>query len=132
MVMWSTLESRRMRLSMSAAAAFLGYGAWAYVANASHGVQAGIQAAVTQGGYAFFVTLLMSSLLEGIYRWAQRFHYPGLTSALITCAFLYLSSWGVNFWAGTPEILWTILPGMLFGTLYTLGYVSLLEKLSDA
>lgn len=45
------------------------------------------------------------------------------------CIALYLSSWAVNFLAGTPNILLTILPGALLSSVYTFSYVGTLGKL---
>lgn len=128
MVTGQWLRSRRWRLIIFASCALLGYGAWAYVANADYGVATGLRAALTQGGYAFLVTLVMTSLLEFLYQWSRPLHRSAWIAFLATCATLYLSSWGVNALAGTPRIFWTILPGMVIGTVYTANYVMLLNR----
>ena len=108
---------------------FLAYGGWAFYVNYAHGLDAATKAAFTQGSYSFIVTLVMTLLMEYLFRLLSN---PGLRFCVTffgTCAVLYSSSWGVNVLAGTPEILMTILPGVVIGTVYTFVYTLSLARL---
>ncbi|MFK8019528.1 MAG: hypothetical protein AB8B86_07160 [Pseudomonadales bacterium] len=130
-------QSPFWRTLLSALAGFFGYGAWAYVANMSHGSDMAWRAFFTQGGYSFVITIVLTSLMEQLFTRlrfnpaAKRYWF----STLPICLTLYLTSWGVNFAAGTPNILLTIVPGAVMSTIYVFGYVStlkLLEKKQEA
>lgn len=118
---------------LSALVGFAAYGAWAYVANMNHGDEMATRAALTQGSYSFIITLVLTGLMEKLFAWLatcsprQRFWL----STLPVCLLLYLSSWTVNYLAGTPNILLTILPGAIMSSVYTFSYIAALAKLSS-
>lgn len=102
----------------------------------NHGSEMALRAALTQGTYSFVVTLILTGLMECLFSylsdWSQRNRFYG--STIPVCLLLYLSSYGVNYLAGTPNILLTILPGALLSTLYTFSYIGVLvnfEKKTD-
>ncbi len=103
---------------LSASAGWIGYGGWAYFANHDYGQTAAWRAFLTQGGYSFVVTLVMTVLLENLYRRTSSVVWSAGSVSLL----LYASSWSVNWIAGTPEILITILPGAIIGTVYSFSW----------
>ena len=130
-------QSPFWRTSLSAMAGFFGYGAWAYVANMNHGSDMAWRAFFTQGGYSFVITIVLTGLMEQLF--ARLRLLPAnkryWLSTLPICSALYLTSWAVNFAAGTPNIVLTIVPGAVMSTVYIFGYVStlkLLEKKQEA
>lgn len=133
------------RSLISAFTGFVGYGAWAFAVNQMHGWQAGVKAAGVQGSYSFAVTLIMTLLLESVYK--RLFAYyainktdtqknsasvrcstqriakkPAIFTVVIVCLILYSSSWLINYLAGTPEIFNTVILGYIIGTVYTVLY----------
>lgn len=90
-----------------------------------------LRAALTQGSYSFVITLILTGLMEWLFSclsgWQKRDRF--YASTLPVCLLLYLSSYTVNFLAGTPNILLTILPGAILSTLYTFSYIGALAKI---
>jgi len=125
------IGSKKVRILLSAFAAFVGYGAWAFYANHAYISAVSIKAALTQGSYSFVLTLSMSSFMEFLHQALGKARIRLPLTILITSLFLYTTSWGINKLLRTPEILMTILPGMIIGTLYTFSYGLTLEKLSE-
>lgn len=104
---------------------FLAYGTWAFFCNLNHGQAMGVQSGLVQGSLSFTITLVSNFVMESIYRFCQnRFLAIIMTSLLIIG-----TSYSVNWLVGTPEILMTIAPGSIFGTIYVFTYVSALHKL---
>lgn len=124
------LGNKWLRVSFSALAALVFYGGWAYWINLNHGMAPAMKAAFVQGGYSFVLTFLLSLLIEWLFlRWGHwRYGVPMV--GLLICCFLYSVSWGVNFLAMTPEILWTILPGAFISTIFTISYLLGLKELA--
>ena len=86
----------------------------------------GLQSGLVQGGYSFVITLTYAVVMEWMYRKTQ---LQALTTGL--CILILVGfSYGVNYLAGTPEILSTITPGAIFGSIYVFGYVKTLAKAS--
>ena len=123
--------SKLLRGLLAAAAGFTVYGGWAYYINHSHGSSAALKALFTQGSYSFTLTLIMAFIMEWLFQLSSKPVTRFCLTFFITSLFLYSTSWGINFWAGTPEILLTILPGAIIGTLYTLSYTLTLFKLQS-
>ncbi len=92
-----------------------------------------MRAALTQGSYSFAVTLILTGLMECLFArlrdWPKQRRLYG--SAIPVCLLLYLSSYGVNYLAGTPNILLTILPGALISTVYSFSYIGALSKIEN-
>lgn len=108
---------------------FAAYGGWAFYVNYAHGLDAAAKAAFTQGSYSFTVTLVMTLLMEYLFRLLANPMLRFCATFFGTCALLYSTSWGVNVLAGTPEIFMTILPGIIIGTVYTFIYTLSLVRL---
>lgn len=123
------IRSGLARSLVSGAIGFVGYGGWAFSANLAYGLEAAVKAALTQGSYSFALTLVITVLMEYLYGLLAKPLLRFCVTFFGTCTVLYSTSWGVNFLAGTPEIFMTILPGMIIGTIYTLGYTLSLRHL---
>jgi len=124
------------RSAISAAMGFLFYGSWAFVVNYDHGIAAGIKAAIVQGSYSFILTFTMTMLLEAMFRFASQYIRPLAVACTITilvcCAIVFSGSWLVNYLAGTPEILKTVILGYIIGGAYSTVYVLNLAQLRNA
>jgi hypothetical protein len=122
--------SKVLRGLLAATAGFIAYGGWAYYINASHGDSAALKALFTQGIYSFTLTLITAFIMEWLFQLSSKPATRFCLTFFITSLILYSTSWGINVWAGTPEILLTILPGAILGTFYTLSYTLTLFKLT--
>jgi hypothetical protein len=109
---------------------FLFYGGWAFWVNFGAGQTLAVKAAVTQGGYSFTITLFLALLIEWLFLRFKKRSFRLFFISLITCSFLYVTSWSLNYFAGTPNILLTILPGAAVSTVYTVSYILGLNKLA--
>ncbi len=119
------------RSLISATAGFIGYGAWAYWVNQMVSHSVGIKAALVQGSFSFVITLVLSALMEFLHQRFASLRYGNYVTIMVACLILYISSYSINFIAGTPNIIRTILPGALFSTFYVWGYVFSLNKLAE-
>lgn len=120
------------RSLISAAAGFVFYGAWAFWVNAVHGSMVALRAACVQGGYSFVLTLCMTVLLEGMFRFNSRVfnrrHIINWSTIILCCAVIFSGSWAVNAVAGTPEIFQTVILGYVVGGIYSASYVFSLAR----
>jgi hypothetical protein len=104
------------------------YGAWALWANSAHGAAAGWRAAGTQFLVSVVVTLAITTVMEQV--------HASLSSRLPRVAGAIAASVGVtviftialHYASGTPEILATVLPVLILGSLYCIAYVANLER----
>lgn len=119
--------SALQRSTLSAVAALLGYGGWAYLVNSMHGSVPAFKAACVQGSYSLAMTFVMTLMIEGLYRFFGRFLAGGkaaqIATVVVVCAILFSSSWWINAMAGTPEIFNTVILGYIIGGIYTTSYV---------
>lgn len=113
---------------LNAFAALIIYGSWAVYANFEHGQHAYIMAGIVQGSYAFISTLTMTSAA----RWMYKKCGCGRNGIISGFSFGFLVMLAipitVHYMAGTPDILETMLPGLIWGTAYLLSYLILAEK----
>jgi hypothetical protein len=104
------------------------YGAWALWANLGHGAEAGWRAGGTQFFVSFVVTLTITTVMEQVHaRLASRAgRMLGAIAASVgtTVTFTLALHWA----SGTPEILPTVVPVLLLGSLYCIAYVVNLER----
>ena len=104
------------------------YGAWALWANLGHGAAAGWRAAATQFVVSFVVTLTITTLMEQVHaRQSSRLARAGgaLAASIGTTVALTLA---LHWASGTPEILATVVPVLVLGSLYCIAYVANLER----
>jgi hypothetical protein len=105
----------------TALAAAIGYGGWAVFANYEHGVYAWVVAGFIQASYAFFSTFFIT-------------HVAKWTFIKYDCGFKgILAGFGTSFIVmlaipllvhsifHTPDLWQTILPGLIWGSIYLLG-----------
>ena len=108
---------------LSALAAGIGYGAWAIFANYEHGTNAWAMAGTVQALYAFASTLLITHVAQ----WAFLKCKGGRTgiAAGLTVSFIIMlaTPLAIHKIAGTPNIWQTILPGLIWGSIYLMSYL---------
>jgi quinol-cytochrome oxidoreductase complex cytochrome b subunit len=122
------LKNAAIRLLVPPIAGLLFYGSWAFWANHEYGSNIAYKAACTQGLYSFIITLVFSLCMEALFKALQHVPLRSFWVVITACFSLYITSWSVNYVAGTPNILLTILPGAIISTLYILVYVFTLRK----
>ncbi len=122
------LNSPLVRSLLAGLAGFLAYGGWAVYANWSHGETIAYRSGLVQGSYSFLLTWVMTLVTEWLF--AKLANVP-FRVALLMCMvmpILFATAYAINYAAGTPEILMTIIPGFVIGSTYTLVYVIGLER----
>ncbi len=117
-----------LRSLLAGAAGFVGYGGWAFFANLSHGSEIAARAGWVQGTYSLVLTFVMTFVTEWLFARTKELAHGMAVTVLIVCIILFSSAYGIHMVAGTPEILMTILPGFIIGTIYTAVYVWGLQK----
>lgn len=116
---------------LSASAGALIYGAWAYWVNMADGESMAIRTGAVQGSFSFVLTLVMTLLLEGLFRLFGQSRRAAVLSLITVSAFLFSTAYSLQWLAGSQAILMTILPGYLIGTGYAAAYLwSLLRSVS--
>lgn len=124
--------SFKYRLLIPPVAGFLAYGAWAVFINYSHGWDLAVKAGLTQGGYSFCITLILGVMIEWLFARLARTPLPlllrGLCVFFLSFSLLVVTSYSLNYWLGTPELILTILPGLLMSAMYTALYIFTLSK----
>jgi len=111
----------------TALAAAVGYGGWAVYANYEHGVHAWAMAGSIQAIYAFVSTLSITHVA----RWTFIKYKCGIRGVLVGFLMSFIVMLAIplsvhNFF-GTPDILQTIFPGLIWGSIYLLGFLATLE-----
>ncbi|MGS2718501.1 hypothetical protein ACVBE9_10035 [Eionea flava] len=129
------IHNKTLRLWLPPIAGFLAYGGWALFINFSHGWYSAAVAGLTQGSYSFTVTLLLAIVIEYLFSALNRTNihtYWRNISVFITgFSLLVVTSVGVNVITGTPEVLWTVLPGLSVSAVYTVVYILALGRVED-
>ncbi len=116
------LASAVIRSILSAGIALVFYGAWAAWANRMHEMGMIVRASVTQGLYSAAITLVMTSLVEALYRGDAPRASRLFRAIAATVVVLVLFSSGIHLLVGTQEIFMTVLPSWVFGSLYAGAY----------
>ena len=129
------IYNKTLRLWLPPIAGFLFYGTWAFFINFSHGWDSAITAAVTQGGYSFTITLVLALVIEFLF---QRLSNMSITALwrnvwvfIVGFSLLLFTSVGINLLTGTPEVVWTVLPGLTVSAVYTVMYILTLNKVEE-
>jgi len=99
------------------------YGTWAYIANE----KGALISSMTQASMSFFFTFFIAFYLELIHRKVQNFRVLLL---YITALLLFLMSSQVamHYVVDTQNIITTVLPSFIIGTIYITVYVIHLKK----
>lgn len=106
--------------SLSAA---IGYGLWAIFANFEHGAHAWAMAGAVQAIYAFVATMSVSKVAHWIFL-KYECGIKGVTMGFLASFVVMLSiPLAVHNFAGTPDVLETILPGLIIGSIYLISYL---------
>ena len=113
---------------ISALAAFVLWGGWAYYINGGSANPASLKAAGVQGSASFIITLLMVRAVTWLHG-----RLPSGTLQVWLPSVITLSSTGsiliaAHWLAGTPQILPTIAPALLVGGLFCLFTSHTLRK----
>ena len=103
---------------ISSVAALLGYGAWAVYANYSVSPVAAWRAGCVQGTYAFSSTLFLTVAIRKIYNLNKDKAYPKLIALAAGILIIITLPATLNLIAQTPNVIKTILPGVVIGSLY--------------
>lgn len=109
--------------------AALAYGGWAAFSNWEYGdLYIWLTAGLVQGTFAFVATLLLTRLVLFLRGWREG-RLNGLT-VFLCCSSILLVVPALSQWfAGTPNILQSILPGAVIGHLYLLYVVCVPDAL---
>ena len=104
------------------------YGAWALWANLGHGAAAGWRAAGTQFFVSFVVTLTITTVMEQVHAGlsSRAARVGGAIAAAVGTTVIFTLA--LHWASGTPEILATVVPVLLLGSLYCIAYVANLER----
>lgn len=103
---------------IAAILAFLAYGTWAAICNLSYGLSSAAQAFAVQGSYALLSTLLLGTLACALLSFFGKSALAALLSFAGCLLFMVLIPWALHSLAGTPEILLSMIPGLIWGSLY--------------
>lgn len=103
------------------------YGGWAAFANYDHGLSAALMAGGIQGVYAFISTLSITHVA----RWAflkYKCGWHGITAGFLMSFLVMLAiPLVVHSFFMTPNIWLTIAPGLVWGSIYLLGFLISLD-----
>ncbi len=113
-------------------AGFVVYGAWAWYVNQAHGQAVGIRAGLIQGSYSLALTLTTTLMMEYLLNLLKDIPGQVWLTIAATSVITFSTAYAIHFVFGTPEILMTILPGFLSGTVYTVTYVVSVHRLTEA
>lgn len=122
-------ESKKNNFStiLISLAAAMGYGAWAVYANFEHAFMVFMIAGLIQASYAFLSTLCITHVA----RWVFLKFKCGLrgVSAGFVLSFLlmFMIPITVHSSVGTPDVWQTILPGLIWGSIYLLSFLITLD-----
>ncbi|MEN1727225.1 MAG: hypothetical protein AAGJ52_02185 [Pseudomonadota bacterium] len=108
--------------------AAVGYGAWAAYANHEYGLETAVMAGTVQAVYAFLSTLSVTHVARWIF---FRFGcaIKGIAAGfLASFVVMLLFPLVVHRLAGTPDLWQTILPGLIWGSVYLLGYLVAVDR----
>ena len=125
----SLLRSPRVRATGAGLAGFVAYGGWGWWVNLGYGKFVAVKAGLVQGSYSFLLTFFSTLLMEWLYARLKGQPFPVVTTTVLTSVLLFIVAFCIQTAAGPPEVLLTILPGYVVGTVYSGVYVAGLAKL---
>ncbi len=132
------LNSKAVRLWVPPVTGFVFYGAWALLINSPWVIPSdsdwltASKAAFTQGSYSFVITLVLAAVVEWLFVKLSGTPLRSVWVCFVAMSILIITSAGINILAGTPHVLWTILPGLVVSAVYTGSHVFALKKLSQS
>jgi len=112
----------------SAILAFFIYGGWSGYCNIEYSELIALKAALIQGLFAFTATLGITVLARYLFnRWGK--NKAALCTSFLFCFIILATVPSTIHWLlKTPEIFYSILPGLIWGSLYILGYLIMFHK----
>ena len=125
----SLTHAQQKRILFFSVGAFFLYGGWAVFANSQHGLRRGLLSGFAQGLMSLLSTALLTTGIERLFLWLEpgrgRFWMAGLGPCWAVCSLMSLVHWLL----GTPEVLKTIMPSVVVGTLFAISYTLGLTRL---
>ncbi|MDA7936039.1 hypothetical protein N9C01_01620 [bacterium] len=106
-------------MGLLAMVAFILWGLWV---NWEHGLGARIQVAVTQGVVSLLSTIFSAELIVWLSVRFKELKRPVMVTGTVSWIVFYSLIWAAHSLAGTPELLATMLPGMITGVFFCFGY----------
>ncbi len=113
---------------LNAIAAAAVYGGWAAYANSEHPTMVWLRAAIVQGSTSFGITLTITLLALYAYKRAGQGRRGIAIGWLISATMMAIIPSLLHMAAGTPNILHTILPGLIIGSVYLFTYLLIAER----
>ena len=113
---------------INAVLAMVIYGTWAAYANAEHGRDIALTAGAVQASYAFASTLSVSVCALWAYQRFGRGGYGILLGFGCSFALMLAIPLFIHTLLGTPELWLTILPGLIWGSMYIVVFLLLKER----
>ncbi len=98
------------------------YVSWAIYINYSFGINTIIQVAITQSALSFFLTIFLTQIVIYFYQFGQTFPVKLALATLGSSLFSNLFVYATHYFAGTPAIIMTMLPGSILGFIYAFIY----------
>jgi|SRR6185369_12063180 len=123
--------SRRRALLVGLGACLL-FGSWALFANRAHPVSDMARAGLAQGSFSFLSSAFSVLLLEYLYGLGRTPRRKVLLGAVGTPAIILLTMTGGHLIAGTPNVVATLLPSWISGTVFSIVYTLHLHRLERA
>ncbi|MDA7506461.1 hypothetical protein N9932_00760 [bacterium] len=106
-------------MGLLAMVAFILWGLWV---NWDYGLGSRIQVAVTQGVVSLVSTIFSAELIVWLEKRFQNLKWPIMATGTVSWLVFYSLIWAAHSLAGTPELLATMLPGMITGVFFCFGY----------
>ena len=106
-------------MGLMAGLAFVCWGLWV---NWEYGPASRVQVALTQGILGLTATFFSAEIVVWLVRRFQNSPRPVLYAGAASWVFIYAIVWAAHYFAGTPELLKTMLPGMITGVFFSFGY----------
>jgi hypothetical protein len=78
--------------------------------------------ALTPGLLGLTATFFSAEIVVGMVRKCKNVPHPVLCAGAMSWILIYTMVWAVHHFAGTPELLKTMLPGMITGIFLSFGY----------
>lgn len=115
---------RQHEIFLTSILAAIAYGGWAVFANFEYGAKAAFMAGIVQAVYAFLATMSVSKIAHMIFRKCDC-GYKGICLGFLASFIVMVCiPFAVHSFAGTPDIVETILPGLIIGSLYLITYLA--------
>lgn len=112
-------------MSAVAAAFFIAWGLWV---NWEYGVGARIQVAITQGVVSFVSTLFSAELIVWLGQRLKSSRFPVIKTGILSWIVFYTMIAAAHYFAGTPELFKTMMPGMVSGVFFCFGYAVRVQR----